>query len=66
MEVLYKPVEPAEVDNWTVSSLLWDQEQSAVEASFEKVSSFIVPIERSSASTGGTVKSEHLVTGTCN
>ena len=35
MEVLYKPVEPAEVDDWTVSFLLfWDQEQSAVEVLF--------------------------------
>ena len=33
--VLYKAAEPAEVDHWTVSSLLfWDQEQSAVEAFF--------------------------------
>ena len=35
MKVLYKPVEPAEIDHWTVSSLLfWDEEQSAVEIFF--------------------------------
>ena len=70
MEVLYKLVEPAEVDYRAVSSLLFrNQEQSAVKVFFEKGIAFIAPIDRSlftSASTRGTVKSEHFVTGTCN
>ena len=68
MEVLYKLVEPAEVDYRAVSSLLF-RDSMLKKFSFEKGTAFIAPTDRSlltSASTRGTVKSEHFVTRTCS